>query len=69
MFNEKASVDYKNDVISNNDIDKSQLEGSNKEFMEKLDRGFEQIRSNDLKKHELIEEQINTKVKKSECFT
>lgn len=56
MFNEKASVDYKNDVISNNDIDKSQLEGSNKEFMEKLDRGFEQIRSNDLKKHELIEE-------------
>ena len=69
MFNEKVSVDYKNDVISNNDIDKSQLEGSNKEFMEKLDRGFEQIRSNDLKKHELIEEQINTKVKKSECFT
>ena len=69
MFNEKASVDYKNDVISNNDIDKSQLEGSNKEFMEKLDRGFEQIRSNDLKKHELIEEQIKTKVKKTECFT
>ena len=69
MFNEKASVDYKNDVISNNDIDKSQLEVSNKEFMEKLDRGFEQIKSNDLKKHELIEEQINTKVKKSECFT
>ena len=24
MFNEKASVDYKNGVISNNDIDKSQ---------------------------------------------
>ena len=56
MFNEKASVDYKNDVISNNDIDKSQLEVSNKEFMEKLDRGFEQIRLNELKKYELIEE-------------
>ena len=56
MFNEKASVNYKNYTISNNGIDKSQLEVFNKEFMEKLDRGFEQIRSNDLKKHELIEE-------------
>ena len=56
MFNEKASVNYKNYVISNNGIDKSQLEVSNKKFMEKLDRGFEQIRSNNLKKHKLIEE-------------
>ena len=69
MFNEKASVNYKNYVNSNNISDKNQLEVSNKEFMEKLDRGFEQIRSNDLKKHELIEEQIKTKVKKTECFT
>ena len=56
MFNEKASVNYKNYVNSNNISDKNQLEVSNKEFMEKLDRGFEQIRSNDLKRHELIEE-------------
>ncbi|MDO5474400.1 MAG: hypothetical protein Q4F22_04815 [Phascolarctobacterium sp.] len=56
MFNEKVFVNYKNNVISNNNIEKSQLEVSNKEFMEKLDRGFEQIKSNDLKKHELIEE-------------
>ena len=56
MFNEKASVNYKNYVNSNNISDKNQLEVSNKEFMEKLDLGFEQIRSNDLKKYELIEE-------------